>query len=92
MRFGWANKQIVKNLSRQQVLEMLEKSLNAGRAVPPWTKEQWAERVRQEMDEVQRLPENIRLKIKRPVKVQPVARVWYCAQQKQVQYAWPLLR
>lgn len=89
VRFGWANKQIVKNLSRKQVLDMLEKSLNAGRAVPPWTKEQWAGRVTQEIDEVQKLPENIRLKIKRPVKVQPVARVWHQAQQKQVQYACP---
>lgn len=89
VRFGWANKQIVKNLSRQQVLEILEKSLNAGRAVPPWTKEQWAERIAQEIDDVQKLPESTRLKIKRPVKVQPVARAWYQAQQKQVQYACP---
>ena len=89
VRFGWANKQVIKNLTRAQVLDMLNKSLAAGRAVPPYSKEQWQEKIREELSLISKLPPETKLKIKRPVKVQPIARVWHQERQQQIQYACP---
>ncbi|CDG90067.1 DNA replication terminus site-binding protein [Xenorhabdus bovienii] len=90
INFGWANKNIINKVTKQQVIEQLEKSYNSGRAVPPYSSDQWAALVALEITDIKKLPDDAILKIKRPVKVQPITRVWYSELQKQVQYACPL--
>lgn len=68
--FTWADKQSISRLTREQVLEMLERSR---RYIPaPSDNEEWSKMVDQEVYDIRRLPADVELRIRRPVKTHPM--------------------
>lgn len=87
VRFGWANKHIIQKVDRDTLLSQLEEQYQNPRAIQSLTREERQAYLAKEISALKQVPEDVVLKIKRPVKVQPIARVWYSEAQKQVQYA-----
>lgn len=86
VRFGWANKKVINKMTKEQVLNKLQATLENGRR-PQGVGEHWVGQIEQEILLVSKLSHNAVLKTQRPVKVQPIARVWDAVQQKQTQFA-----
>lgn len=89
INFGWANKHVIRNVSREEIRDNLQKSLQSGRSRAPWSKQQWALKISEELQLLNSLPAQAILKIKRPVKVQPIARIWSSERKLQQQLACP---
>jgi DNA replication terminus site-binding protein len=89
VNFGWANKHFIKHTTKAEVLIKLDKSLNSGRTKAPWTRSQWLQLLQAEQKTIQALPDEVILKYKRPVKVQPIMRLWYAASRRQQPLACP---
>lgn len=87
VRFGWANKHIIQKIDRDTLLSGLEEQYQNPRGIQSLTREERRIYLAQEISALKQVPEDAILKIRRPVKVQPIARVWYSEAQKQVQYA-----
>ncbi|WP_265693135.1 DNA replication terminus site-binding protein [Providencia rustigianii] len=93
VRFGWANKKVINKVTQEQMLSRLQASLESGRTPSHMQREHWQLQLENEIALIRSLPHDAILKTQRPVKVQPIARVWDKESQKQVQYpcATPLL-
>ncbi|EMM6940507.1 DNA replication terminus site-binding protein [Morganella morganii] len=87
VRFGWANKHIIQKVDRDTLLSQLDEQYQNPRSIQSLTREERQVYLAKEISALKQVPEDAILKIKRPVKVQPIARVWYSEAQKQVQYA-----
>lgn len=87
VRFGWANKKVINKVTHEEILNRLQASLESSRPPINLPKVLWQGQIMQEISMIKALPYESILKIQRPVKVQPIARVWDKEQQKQTQYA-----
>lgn len=74
-------------MTKEQVLSKLQGSLESGRQPLGVAKEEWLKQLEQEILLISQLNNDVVLKTQRPVKVQPIARVWDSTQQKQTQFA-----
>lgn len=90
--FTWADKQSISRLSREQVLEMLERSR---RYVPALSSnEEWSKMVDQEVYDIRRLPADAQLRIRRPVKTHPMINLLWLDREprkQQLKASLPLL-
>ncbi|MTB65829.1 DNA replication terminus site-binding protein [Providencia sp. wls1943] len=93
IRFGWANKKVINKVTQEEMLNRLQASLESGRTPAHLQREHWQLQLETEIQLVRSLPHDCILKTQRPVKVQPIARVWDKETQKQTQYscATPIL-
>ena len=87
IRFGWANKKVINKITKEEILNRLQDSFENGRGPRDISKEQWQAQLTNEIALIHSLPHDAILKTQRPVKVQPIARVWNKEQQKQTQFA-----
>ncbi|MCF5727264.1 DNA replication terminus site-binding protein [Aeromonas veronii] len=90
--FTWADKQTINRLSREQVLEMLERSR---RYIPALSNnEEWSKMVDQEVYDIRRLPADAELRIRRPVKTHPMINLLWLERtprKQQIKASLPLL-
>ena len=90
--FTWADKQSINRLSREQVLEMLERSR---RYIPALSNnEEWSKMVDQEVYDIRRLPADAELRIRRPVKTHPMINLLWLERtprKQQIKASLPLL-
>ena len=93
IRFGWANKKVINKVTQEEMLNRLQASLESRRIPSHLQREHWILQLKNEIQLIRSLPHDCVLKTQRPVKVQPIARVWDKETQKQTQYpcATPLL-
>lgn len=89
IRFGWANKKVINKVTQEEILNRLHANLESGRIPASLPREHWILQLENEIQLIRSLPHDCVLKTQRPVKVQPIARVWDKASQKQTQYPCP---